>query len=67
MTNQILKLPKVIELTGLARSTVYHKITEGHLPSPIKPRKHESGWIETEVNDWIKEQIHRSRSEDGDE
>ena len=58
MTNQILRFPKVMELTGLARSTVYHKIAKGHFPPPIKLSKRASGWIETEVNDWIEEHIH---------
>ena len=66
MTNQILRLAKVMELTGLARSTVYHKIAKGYFPPPIKLSKRASHWIETEVNDWIKEQIHRSRPRDSE-
>ena len=62
MTPRILRLPKVIELTGLARSTVYHKIAEGTFPPPIKISKRASGWLESEVNDWIKTQILLSRS-----
>jgi len=56
MTNQILRLPNVMQLTGLARSTIYYKIAEGTLPSPIKLSKRASGWLESEVNDWIEAQ-----------
>ena len=62
MTPRILRLPKVIELTGLARSTIYHKIAEETFPPPIKLSKRASGWLESEVNDWIESQILLSRS-----
>ena len=50
-----------MELTGLGRSTVYYKIAEGTFPPPIKISKRASGWLESEVNDWIETQILLSR------
>ena len=67
MTARILRLTSVMELTGLARSTIYYKITEGTFPSPIKLSKRASGWLESEVNDWIETQILLSRSGEGHE
>ena len=67
MTNQILRLPDVMRLTGLARSTVYFKIAEGTFPPPIKLSKRTSGWLESEVNDWIETQILLSRPGETDE
>ena len=57
MTLRILRLPLVIEKTGLGRASIYAKINEGTFPSPIKISKRASGWLESEVNDWIEEQI----------
>ena len=57
MTPRIIRLPSVMALTGLGRSTVYYKIAEGTFPPPIKLSKRASGWLESEVNDWIEERI----------
>ena len=35
MSYQILRLPAVISITGLARSTIYAKIAEGQFPKPV--------------------------------
>lgn len=63
MTNQILRLPNVMQLTGLARSTVYYKIAEGSFPPSIKIGKRASGWLQSEINDWIEAQVLLSRGE----
>ena len=67
MTPRILRLPTVMALTGLARSTVYFKIAEETFPPPIKLSKRASGWLESEVSDWIESQILLSRSGDTNE
>ena len=61
MTNQILRLPDVMRLTGLAKSTVYQKIVESDFPRSIKLGARSVGWLESEVNDWIETQILLSR------
>ncbi|MHB1949350.1 MAG: helix-turn-helix transcriptional regulator [Gammaproteobacteria bacterium] len=61
MAQKILRLPTVREITGLARSTIYLKISEGHFPSPISLGKRSVGWLESEINNWIEQQIKQSR------
>ncbi len=53
MCTQILKLNEVVQRTTLSSSTVYRLIKAGHFPKPIKLATHASGWLESEINEWI--------------
>jgi len=61
MSEQILKLPEVTKLTGLARSTIYKLISEDRFPKQIKLTSFSSGWIKSEIDYWIDERIALSR------
>jgi len=61
MATIILRLPTVKARTGLSRSTIYLRITEGTFPKPISLGSRAVGWIESEVNDWLSQQIETSR------
>ena len=49
MANSILRLPSVIRLTGLSRSTIYLRISEGYFPRPISLGARAVGWPEDEI------------------
>ena len=53
MSFKILRLPEVIEVTGLGRSTIYAKVAQGQFPKPIKLGDRATGWLDTEIYDWI--------------
>ena len=57
MPRKILRLPVVLDRTGLSRSTVYLRVTEGRFPRPVSLGARAVGWIETEVEEWIARQI----------
>ena len=61
MPRKILRLPIVLDRTGLSRSTVYQRVTEGKFPRPVSLGASAVGWIETEVEEWIACQIEASR------
>jgi prophage regulatory protein len=61
MPRKILRLPIVLDRTGLSRSTVYQRVTEGKFPSPVSLGARAVGWIEAEVEEWIARQIEVSR------
>ena len=48
MPRKILRLPVVLDRTGLSRSTVYLRVTEGRFPRPVSLGTRAVGWIETE-------------------
>lgn len=51
---RLVRLPEVLKMTGLARSTIYKWICEGRFPPPIKIGGGRcSGWRAREVFQWI--------------
>ena len=61
MTYAILRLPAVKAVTGLSRSTIYLRISEGRFPKPVSLGDRAVGWIEAEVQEWLEQQIVASR------
>ena len=61
-TERILRWPEVQRCTGICRSNAYKLISEGKFPPPIKLGERASGWLESEINNWIKERINKSRN-----
>ena len=59
--HNILRLPAVKTRTGLSRSTIYLRISEDSFPRPISLGGRAVGWIESEINEWLEQQIEASR------
>jgi len=57
----ILRLPAVQARTGLSRSTIYLRISEGSFPKPVSLGGRAVGWVEAEINAWLNRQIEHSR------
>jgi prophage regulatory protein len=63
MTHRILRLPEVMTRTGLSRSTIYLRISQGNFPKPVSLGARAVGWIEVEIQEWLQRQIEASRRE----
>ncbi|OUR63487.1 hypothetical protein A9Q79_10310 [Methylophaga sp. 42_25_T18] len=61
MSQQIIKLPRVVVRTGKSRSAIYREAAAGTFPKPIKLSERSSGWLESEIEQWIDERIAASR------
>ena len=61
MANTILRLPAVISRTGLSRSTIYLRMSQGNFPKPVALGGRAVGWVESEIEEWLDEQIENSR------
>jgi prophage regulatory protein len=61
MVTSILRLPAVKARTGLSRSTIYLRISEGGFPKAISLGGRAVGWVEAEIDDWLNQQIDNSR------
>lgn len=55
MTASIIRLPEVIEKTGLSRSTIYFQISKGQFPKGIPIGEHARGWLSHEIEQWIQD------------
>lgn len=60
---RLLRLPEVLTRTGLSRSTIYVRLDQGRFPKPVSLGARAVGWIESEVDEWIRERIEESRSD----
>ena len=58
---RIIRMADVQARTGLSRSTIYQWVSDGSFPQPIRLGARAVGWIESEVDAWIREQIAASR------
>jgi prophage regulatory protein len=54
---QFLRLPAVCNLTGLRRSSIYQMEAEGRFPSRVPIGLRAVGWVESEVQDWLRQRI----------
>lgn len=58
---KIMRRPEVESTTGLSRSSIYSKMETGTFPKPIKLSERSVGWIEQEVQEWLKNRISATR------
>jgi prophage regulatory protein len=61
MTHTILRLPAVKTRTGLSRSTIYLRVSQGTFPRPVCLGGRAVGWAEEEIQSWLAEKIAASR------
>lgn len=62
-SERILRCADVRSHVGLSRSQIYNLVSQGMFPKPIKLGERASGWIESEVSEWIEQRIQQSRKE----
>jgi prophage regulatory protein len=55
--DRILRLPVVLDRTGLSRATLYRKVQAGTFPKQVKIAARCAGWRESAINDWMRNPI----------
>lgn len=65
MKHTILRLPAVKTATGLSRSTIYARVSEGRFPAPVSLGGRAVGWLEADVQSWLDERVTESRDRKG--
>ena len=63
-TENILRWPEVEKKVGICRSHAHSLAAQGKFPKPIKLVEGGrcSGWLESEISQWIEDRISASRS-----
>jgi len=61
LQHKFLRLPEVKQTTGLSKSSIYARISEGTFPKqiPLGPRL--VVWVESDIQNWITEQVSAAR------
>ena len=57
MEQHILRLPTVKAITGLSRSTIYLRISEGSFPRQVNLGSRAVGWLASKIDHWIEEKL----------
>ena len=53
MSKKIIRLPAVKEMTGLSRSSIYLRMSNGVFPKSISLGGRAVGWLEADINSWL--------------
>jgi len=48
----LLRLPAVMKLTGLGRSTIYRMVSERRFPCPVRITKRAVAWRRVDLDQW---------------
>ena len=55
MLKRIYRLPQVMDITGLSRSSIYLTVSKCEFPKPIRLGKRAIGWPEDSIKKWLNE------------
>lgn len=58
---KIMRRPTVETITGLSRSSIYEKMDNGTFPKPIRLSERSVGWLEHEIQEWLKNRVSVTR------
>ncbi|MFA6280576.1 MAG: AlpA family transcriptional regulator [Bdellovibrionales bacterium] len=61
---KIIRLPKVKELTGLSRSSIYAMIKGRQFPRQVEISTRSVGWIEGDVQSWIASRVNKANAKE---
>lgn len=66
MSHRIIRLPSVIQKTGLSRSSIYLRIAQGDFPKSISLGVRAVGWLEQDIEQWLDERISASKNQENE-
>lgn len=56
-TFRLIRLPAVMQKTGMGRSWIYARVKEGRFPAPISCGARAIAWNEADIDRWIQDCI----------
>ena len=62
MYNKIIRLPEVKNKTGLSRSSIYLRMSNGEFPQSISLGSRAIGWLDADIEQWLDERIAASKA-----
>lgn len=62
MTDKLIRISAVVEMTGKSRSAIYAEIANGCFPKSILIGARSVAWVESSISAWIKQKIDAAQS-----
>ena len=56
-----LPVADIAQTVGLSKSTIYKRIADGSFPPPISLGERAVGWVDSAIDDWVKDRIEESQ------
>ena len=60
MIKSIYRLPDVMKVAGLSRSSIYLAVSKEEFPKPIKIGRRAVGWHQNVIEEWIQKLMERN-------
>lgn len=57
---RILRLPEVMQITGLSKATIYRKLKAKQFPVQVRPSDSAVGWRDNDIQAWVESLEHSS-------
>lgn len=57
---EIIRLPMVLRLTGLSRTSIWRKVRAGDFPAPVDLGPNAMGWFAGEIAGWLSDRPRRT-------
>lgn len=54
---RLLRLPEVIDRTGLSKASIYRYVQLGKFPAPVIVGERAAAWVQSEIDTWIAARI----------
>ncbi len=61
MSKKFIRLPEVKNKTGLSRSSIYLRMSNGEFPQSISLGSRAIGWLDTDIDQWLDDCITASK------
>ncbi len=62
--DRFMRMPEVVAVTGLAKSTIRYCIEEGTFPTPVRLTTRAVAWRESQIRDWMDSRPKQARLSD---
>ena len=60
--DRILRIPEVVKITGLSRTTIWRRVKSGDFPAPVRLGSlatRSVGWRESQIKQWLDSSVPR--------
>ena len=58
--SRLIRLPEVLTRVGICKTVIYDRMKRGSFPHSVKLGPRSVAWMESDIDDWIKNQVKRS-------